>query len=103
MLAFWRPRSTPRLWAERNRNAAYKKMLGAPFDLSLVRGGPGRGPGGNRFGAANQADASKKAAPNGDIGFVAPPTSSTSTKSGCTLGTAKTKKKSLASQRGLDD
>jgi hypothetical protein len=93
----------------KRQDANYKKLLGAPFDLSKIRGGPGRGPGG-RNGAGNQADASKadpnaKAASGFDDDAPAAKTTSTSTstKKATPSVTAKAKKRSLAAERGLDD
>jgi hypothetical protein len=85
----------------------YRKLLGAPFDLSKIRGGPGRGFG--RNGAGNQAAATKdsansKPAAGFDEDEPAPKTTTTSTKSKVAPSTtAKTKKRSLAAERGLDE
>jgi hypothetical protein len=84
--------------------AAYKKMLGAPFDLSQVRGGgPGQGPWNRLNRNGNQADATKTAAKaqSSDSGdeegaATAKPAAKSST------ATAKPKRKSLRELRGLD-
>jgi hypothetical protein len=87
--------------------AAYKKMLGAPFDLSKIRGGgPGRGFG--RNGPGNQAAVTKngsaaKAAPGSDDEEPAVKSTATSTKKATPAAAAKTRKKSLAAERGLDE
>jgi hypothetical protein len=98
----------------------YKKMLGAPFDLSKIRGGgPGRGPWNNQATAA----ATKKAQPGvetktttakpaasdaDDDDDAAPATTATATPPATPKTTApttaKTKRKnSLRAARGLDD
>ena len=101
-----RSRSSSRLEVNRvlgKRQAAlYKKMLGAPFDLAVLRGGPGgRGPG-NRNG--NQANASKtatKAQASGsdeEDSETAKPAAKA-----VKAATAKPKRKSLRELRGLDE
>jgi hypothetical protein len=83
--------------------AAYKKMLGATFDLSKIWGGPGQGPG-NRGRNGNPANASNAAgktqasgAGNGGDAATAKPAAK-----GNSSSTAKAKRKSLREQRGLD-
>jgi hypothetical protein len=81
---------------------AYKKMLGAQFDLSKIRGGPGQGPW-NRNRNGNQANATKSASKaeasnSGDEDGAA--TAKPAAKSNTT--TAKPKRKSLRELRGLD-
>jgi hypothetical protein len=84
---------------DRRQSNAYKKLLGAPFDLSnLRRGGP------FGFGNGNQANAASKAksqsdADNGDDS----PKPSVDTKAAKSSTTAKPKRKSLREQRGIDD
>ena len=88
----------------KRQDANYKKLLGAPFDLSKIRGGgPGRGFGRN---GGNQPAAAKDAAnPKAAAGFDDENTSSKTTTTGTKQATpaAKTKKRSLAEERGLDE
>jgi hypothetical protein len=89
----------------RRQAAAYKKMLGEPFDVSLLSGGPGQGPG-NRPANANPTDRSAasgktQASDSGeDKAGAASKSAPTSKDKG---STAKTKKKSLRESRGLDE
>jgi hypothetical protein len=92
----------------KRQDASYKKLLGAPFDLSKLRGGPGRGFG--RNGAGNQADATKNApetkAATGfddDSPAAKPASAPTSPPKAAAPAAAKAKRKSLAAERGLDD
>ena len=82
--------------------ALYKKMLGAPFDLAQVRGGPGgRGPGGRN---ANQAGASKTATKAQASGSDDEDSDSAKPAAKTTKAApAKSKKKSLRELRGLDE
>jgi hypothetical protein len=81
---------------DRRQSAAYKKLLGAPFDLSSLR------PTG--FGGRNTANASgnAKSQPGTDEADDSPKPS-TSTKAAKNSAPAKPKRKSLREQRGLDD
>ena len=88
----------------RRQAAAYKKMLGAPLDLSQPRGGPGRGPGNrppgeNQSGRANAADRAKASDSDDDEAAM----SKAASKSKGTDANAKAKRKTLRQQRGLDD
>ncbi len=84
--------------------ATYKKMVGAPLDLSGNRGGQGQGPGNRppgenqseRANAAGQAEASDSEDDEAAAAKPAP-------KSKGTEAVAKPKRKSLREQRGLDD
>jgi hypothetical protein len=84
--------------------ATYKKMLGAPLDLSQPRGGRGQGPG-HRPPGENQSDranaAGKAEASDSDDDEAA--TSKAASKSKGTDANATAKRKSLRQQRGLDD
>ena len=89
----------------RRQAAAYKKMRGEPFDVSLVWGGPGQGPG-NRPANANPADRSAASAKTqaSDSGEdKAGGTSKSAPTSKAKGSTAKTKKKSLRESRSLDE
>ncbi|MGP0066104.1 MAG: hypothetical protein ACLQGP_21205 [Isosphaeraceae bacterium] len=88
----------------KRQDANYRKLLGAPFDLSLIRGGPGRGFGRNGPGnqAATKGANAKTAA--GDDEPAAKTTSAGAKKATPAPATAtKTRKRSLAAERGLDD
>ncbi len=85
--------------------ALYKRMLGAPFDLALLRGGPPGGGPGNRNG--NQASTTKTAKgqtsgsddeEDGAAAATAKPAPKVSRPAA-----AKTKRKSLRELRGLDE
>jgi hypothetical protein len=93
-----------RVFAKRQA-ATYKKMLGAPLDLSGTRGGPGQAPG-NRPAGENQSDRAKaagKAMASGSDDDEAA-TSKPAPKSKGTDANAKPKRKSLRELRnGLDD
>jgi hypothetical protein len=83
---------------------AYKKMLGEPFDVSQVRGGPGQRPW-NRPAGPNPAnrsgvDAARGPGPGGNAGTAPAGTSADPNARG---STAKAKRKSLRELRGLDD
>ena len=82
--------------------AAYKKMLGAPFDFSQGRGGPAQGGGKSPSGAkpSDRADAAGKAKASGPDDDEAATSKSASKSKGTD---AKAKRKSLRQQRGLDD
>jgi hypothetical protein len=81
--------------------ANYKKMLGAPFDITQLRGRPG-GPGGRGPGNPQNATTKTAAAPaangDGEEGATAKPAPKTPSPAA-----AKSKRKSLREQRGLDD
>jgi len=88
----------------RRQAAAYKKMLGAPLDLSQPRGGPGRGPGNrppgeNQSGRANAAGKAQASGSDDDEAAM----SKAASKSKGTDANAKAKRKTLRQQRGLDD
>jgi hypothetical protein len=85
--------------------ATYKKMLGAPFDLSKIRPGPGQGFFGRNAaakgaGAKNQVSTTKPVSADSDDSDAAKPAPA---KSGATASpsTAKPKRKSLRDLRGL--
>ena len=84
--------------------AAYKKMLGAPFDFSQGRAGPGRGPGNRPAGAkpSDRADSAGKAKASGSDEDEAATSKSTSKSKGSDAN-AKAKRKNLRQQRGLDE
>jgi hypothetical protein len=89
----------------RRQAAAYKKMLGAPFEVSLIWGGPGQAPG-NRPANANPADRSAGSGKTqtSDSGEdKAGATSESAPTSKAKGSTAKTKKKSLRESRSLDE
>jgi hypothetical protein len=74
---------------------AYKKMLGAPFDLTRLTGGPGQGNrNGNTANAASKVQASGADAKDAATAKPAPKTNSSST--------SKAKRKSLRELRGLE-
>ena len=84
--------------------ATYKKMVGAPLDLTGNRGGPGQGPGNrpsgvNKSDRANAADEDEASGSDDDETATAKPVP----KSKGTEAVAKPKRKSLREQRGLDD
>jgi hypothetical protein len=80
----------------RRQSAAYKKMLGAPFDLAQLRGGPGRRfGGGGRNGNGNQADAAKAGS--------ASPAPATNPDAPQTTSTTKPRRKSLRELRGVPE
>jgi len=82
--------------------AAYKKMLGAPFDMSKMFGGPGGGPwnrGRNADPAAAKAAGKTQASEAGKSGDAA---STKPAAKGNPSSTAKSKRKSLRELRGLD-
>ncbi len=84
---------------DRRQSSAYKKLLGAPFDITSLRGG---GPGG--FGNRNQANASTKAKSESgadDADESSKPAAAA--KAAKSAAPAKAKKKSLRELRGLDD
>jgi len=84
----------------KRQSAAYKKMLGAPFDLSKIRGGPGQGPG-NRNANANPAGTAKAISTTEAATAAPKPTAS---KAGTTsTPSARTRKKSLRELRGIPD
>lgn len=89
----------------KRQDANYRKLLGAPFDLSKIRGGPGRGNG--RNGDGNQGEAAKtKPGAGFDEDEPAAKTNSATTTTGTKKATpapAKAKRRSLAAERGLDD
>jgi Spy/CpxP family protein refolding chaperone len=82
----------------------YKAMLGAPFDLSQVRPGPGQGPG-NRPGNSNRTDQAKTAgkAMASDPDEDEASTTKTAPKAKGSDAVAKPKRKSLRERRGLDE
>ena len=85
--------------------ALYKRMLGAPFDLALLRGGPPGGGPGNRNG--NQATTTKTAkgqtsASDDDEEDGAAATTAKPAPKASRPATAKPKRKSLRELRGLD-
>jgi Spy/CpxP family protein refolding chaperone len=82
----------------------YKAMLGAPFDLSQVRPGPGQGPG-NRPGNENRTDQAKTAGKAKASGSDEDEESTTKTepKAKSSDAVAKPKRKSLRERRGLDE
>ncbi len=92
----------------RRQAATYQKMLGAPFDINNLRGGPGgRGPGGNRNQNANGNAPNGGAQPaaktaNNDDDEEAAPAAKPAAKAP-TQTPAKARRKSLRAQRGLDD
>jgi hypothetical protein len=79
----------------KRQSAAYKKMLGAPFDLSKVRDNPP----GARDANANRATTSKTG--SGDEAETKAAKSSTN--SGTGPSTARPKRKSLRERRGIPD
>ncbi|MHB1558748.1 MAG: hypothetical protein ACYC61_14945 [Isosphaeraceae bacterium] len=89
----------------RRQASNYQRMLGAPFDLDSLRGGPG----GNRNPNANgntpssgTQPAAKTANNNSDDEDEATPTARPAVKAP-TQTPAKARRKSLREQRGLDD
>jgi hypothetical protein len=83
---------------DKRQSNAYKKLLGAPFDLTKLRPGPGG------FGNRNQADDSSKAKSKSDVDDDEDsPKSSTGAKAANSAATAKPKRKSLRELRGIDD
>ena len=87
----------------RQQAAMYKKMVGAPLDLSQPRGGSGQEPGnrppGNQSNRANAAGKAKASGSDDDQ----PATSKAASKSKDTDANAKPKRKSLRQRRGLDE
>ncbi len=79
--------------------AAYKKMLGAPFDIAQGRGGPGQGAGSRPAGAkpSDRTDAAGKAKASGPDDDEAATSKSTSKSKG---PDANAKRKSLRSSAG---
>ncbi len=84
--------------------ATYRKMLGAPLDLTGTRGGSGQGPG-NRSPGANQSDRANAAgqAEASDSEDDEPAAAKPAPKSKVTDANAKPKRKSLRELRGDDD
>jgi hypothetical protein len=86
----------------RRAATAYKKMLGAPFDLTKIRGGPG-----NSNGNTNQTNASetttKAQASENEDEEAAPAKPAPAAKAKSTPTPAKAKRKSLRELRGLGD
>ncbi len=82
----------------------YKAMLGAPFDLTQVRFGPGQGPG-NRPGNGNRTDQAKTAGMAKESGSDEDEalTTKTAPKAKGSDAGAKSKRKSLRERRGLDE
>src|SRR5262249_26054700 len=88
----------------KRQSAAYKKMLGAPFDLSKIRdGGPpwarnanANGSAASKAGSNNQASTRSTAATNNAA-------ETTATKPSTAKSTAKPKRKSLRELRGIPD
>jgi hypothetical protein len=80
----------------KRQGAAYKKMLGAPFDASKLTGGPGQG---GRNGGTAQATASADEEEKLQAKPAAPAPKAKS--SAAAKSTAK--RKSLRELRGLDD
>ena len=79
--------------------AAYRKMLGAPFEIAKLMGGPGQGPG-NPNGRANPANASQTASKAQASDDAAAATAKPAAKA--KSSTTTTKRKSLRELRGLD-
>ena len=92
--------------------ANYKKMLGAPFDLSKIRGGPGqgffgrnamaKGAGTTKAGTNNQAAVTPASGDDQDGSAVAKPSPAKSAATS-TPSTARPKRKSLRELRGIPD
>jgi len=83
----------------RRQAAAYKKMLGAPFELARLTGGRGQGQG-NRDRDASAANATSKGQASGATEESA--TAKPAAPKASSSSTAKAKRKSLRELRGLD-
>ena len=81
----------------RRQAALYKKMLGAPFDLALMRG-PAAGPGNRNGGQANTTKGQASGSEDDEEATTAKPAAKASKPAA-----AKPKRKSLRELRGLDE